>query len=103
MDKLIIWKALLKNIVDGLVSQGWSRTGGSDVFQLLHNQDDDCIKVFLDHYESPSQVLTRFSVSRRLEEIDNIELQERTKNCGSCSAIMLKEDQICSKCGEFTL
>lgn len=103
MDKLTYWKALLKNIVDGLVTQGWSETGGSDVFRLLHNDRDDCLKVFLNDYTDPSNIVVRFSASRTLEEVDKQEIERGCKVCPHCLKLMVQNDSLCAHCGEFSL
>lgn len=63
---------LLQDVVEGLEKQGYREVGGSDVFRIMRcfKPCDDLdggevlyaeVKVYLDNYEKPQAVITRFS------------------------------------------
>lgn len=59
-------KKMLQAIVDGLVANGWEESGGSDVWRVLHDGNENTIKVFLkgapgQAYSNPTHIVTRIS------------------------------------------
>lgn len=64
-----IMKPTVDMIVEGLLTQGYKEVGGSDVFRILINKDDDqVIKVFYNSYVRPEYIIIRESVPARQEE-----------------------------------
>ncbi len=61
---------LLQDIVEGLTRRGYKELGGSDVFRIMNNDyHKTTIKLFLDNYDTPSHIVTRFSY--REDEFDD--------------------------------
>lgn len=73
MTKIDIWKALLEDTVEGLRKRGFMMSGGSDVFRLLHDKDDNCLKVFLNNYQDPTHIVVRYSSNVQLESLETEE------------------------------
>jgi hypothetical protein len=60
------WHDLLEDICNGLAKEGWFISGGSECFRILRNHkhllsDHTTIKVFLNDYDNPTHIVTRFS------------------------------------------
>ena len=55
------YKQILQASVNGLIAEGWKNTGGNDVWRILHDKDDNCIKIFLNDYKFPTFIVTRLS------------------------------------------
>ena len=50
-------------VVLGLINQGYSDHGGSDVFRILrHKITNQCIKIFYDNYDNPNHIIIRESI-----------------------------------------
>ena len=60
IDNLEYYKRLLQASVNGLIAEGYEESGGSDVWRLLHDQDN-CIKVYLNDYAFPTHIITRLT------------------------------------------
>jgi hypothetical protein len=56
-------------VVQGLISQGYSERGGSDVFRILTAPDGGTIKVFYDDYDKPNHIIIRESIEQPTEEV----------------------------------
>jgi len=58
---------LLQDTVEGLVRRDYKELGGSDVFRIMSdNENQAVLKLFLDNYDDPSYIIMRF-VSRKDE------------------------------------
>jgi len=61
LENLEFYKKLLRATVNGLIAEGYEESGGSNVWRLLHDEDDNCIKVFLNDYAFPTHIIIRLS------------------------------------------
>ena len=61
LQNLKFHKRLLQATVNGLIAEGYEEYGGSEVFRLLHDNNDNCIKVYLDSFYYPTHIITRLS------------------------------------------
>ena len=54
------YKEMLQASVNGLISAGWEEKGGSDVWRILE-KENNCIKIYLNNYKFPNNIVTRLS------------------------------------------